>query len=98
MKHTTSMIYKPSDEARELFMYTVNNGRIYPRIEAVIRNLARYYKKGTYDATRAIDAYYPIATEASNLYKRDFGYSFSVQDRWTAAVDMVEYFQEDIEA
>lgn len=97
MKHTKSMIYKPSDEARELFVYTVNNGRVWPQIEHTIQNLRKYYKRGTYDANKAADAYYYIATTGSAFYKRDFGYSFSVQDRWTAAVDMVEYFTEDLE-
>ena len=35
------------------------------------------------------------ATEASKMYNKDFGYSFSVQDRFTAAVEMEEYYKED---
>lgn len=44
---------------------------------------------------KAVDAYYYIATEASKNYNKDFGYSFSVSDRFSAAVDMEEYYRED---
>ena len=42
-----------------------------------------------------MDAYYNVATEASKMYQKDFGYSFSVTDRYTAAVDMVNYYEEE---
>lgn len=29
MKHTKSMTYKPSDEARELLLYATNHGDLY---------------------------------------------------------------------
>ena len=98
MKHTRSMIYKPTQEARELFVYTVNNGRIWPNIEHTIKTLRKHYAKGNYNPEKAADAFYYIADTGSRFYIRDFGYGFSVQDRYTAAVDMVEYFTEDIEA
>lgn len=29
------------------------------------------------------------------MYKKDFGYSFSVGDRFTAAVEMEDYYRDD---
>lgn len=103
MKRTKSMIYTPSTEARELTLYTVNTGSLYPMTVNVIRNLAKKYMKGTFDADRAIDAFYPIACEAARMYCREFArmqdapHVFSVTDRFTAAADMVDYYMENIE-
>ena len=91
------MIYKETTESRELFVYTVNNSRIYPHILANIKRLNKKYNKGIYDSNKAIDAWYYIATFASDEYNKDFGYSFSVQDRFSASVNLEEYFKEDIE-
>ena len=30
------------------------------------------------------------------MYNKDFGYSFSVQDRFTAAVEMEEYYKDEV--
>ena len=90
------MIYKETTESRELFLYATNDGDLYRRmILPTIENLRKKAIKGTYETEKAIDAYYYIATEASNQYKKDFGYSFSVQDRFTAAVEMEEHYRED---
>lgn len=96
MKRTKSMIYKETVESRELLLYTTNDGNLYHRmIFPVIENLRKKAKKGTYDKEKAVDAYYRIACESSKRYNRDFGYSFSVQDRFTCAVDMEEYYRDD---
>lgn len=96
MKRTKSMIYKETTESRELFLYATNDGDLYRRmILPTIENLRKKAIKGTYETEKAIDAYYYIATEASKMYNKDFGYSFSVQDRFTAAVEMEEYYKED---
>ena len=52
-------------------------------------------KKGVYDKVKAIDAWYKVATEASNQYNKEFGYKFNVADRFTAAVDMTDYYEEE---
>lgn len=97
MKHTKSMTYKPSDEARELFLFAINTGDLYrQRISPAIANLRRKAVKGTYDREKAADLFYYIATAASDMYNREFGYRFDVTARWTAAVDMAEYFEEEI--
>jgi hypothetical protein len=62
MKRTKSMVYTPSTEARELTLYAINDGRLYDYwMVPIVRNLARKYSKGTFDADRAIDAFYPVA-------------------------------------
>lgn len=47
MKRTKNMIYKASDEARELFLYATNSGVLYDRqIKPSIENLRKKSKKG----------------------------------------------------
>lgn len=97
MKRTKNMIYKETEEARELFLYATNDGMLYRRmISAVLDNLEKKIKKGIYDKEKAIDAWYYVATEASNKYNKDFGYKFNVTDRFTVACDMAEYYEEQI--
>ena len=97
MKRTKSMIYKETTESRELFLYATNDGNLYLQMATpIINNLRKKAQKGVYDREKAVDAWYNVATEASNKYNKDFGYSFSVTDRFTAAVDMVEYYEEEI--
>lgn len=104
MKRTKSMIYTPSTEARELTLYAVNTQRLYSMmIVPVVRNLAKKYSKGAFDADKAIDAFYPVACEAARMYCREFArledapHVFSVTDRFTTAADMVEEYMENIE-
>lgn len=97
MKRTESMIYRPTDESRELVLYTVNDGAIYhSRIIPAIANLHKKYLKGIYNADLAADLFYYIATAASDSYNKEFGYKFSVTDRFTAAVDLAAYYADDI--
>lgn len=99
MKRTSSMIYRPTEESKELYLVATNESRLYfQQILPIIKNLGKKMRKGTFDKDKAADAFYYVATAASNQYKKDFGYSFSVQDRFTAAVDMVDSYMEDIEA
>lgn len=104
MKRTKSMVYTPSTEARELTLYAVNTGSLYDRaVVPAVRNLAKKHRKGTFDADRAIDAFYPIATEAARMYCREFArledapQVFDVTARFTAAADMLDYYMENIE-
>ena len=98
MKRTKSMTYNETTESRELFMYATNCGNLYRSMTTpLIANLKKKLAKGVYDADKAVDAYYHIATEASNRYGRDFGYTFSVADRFTVAVEMEAYYKEIVE-
>ena len=93
MKITKSMIYTPSPEATELYLCTVNNGDVYPMIKAVYTNLRKKYLKGTYDHNLAITAWYHVAAAESDIYNRDFGYSFTITERYTVATDLEsEYY------
>ena len=97
MKRTKNMIVKETVESRELELYAVNTKRVYNWSVAVVRNLAKKYRKGVFDREKAIDAFYPVATFASDLYGKEFGYRFSVQDRFTASDYLVSYYMENIE-
>lgn len=97
MKRTKSMVYNKTQESTELFFFTTNTESIYPQIQNTVRNLAKKYAKGVYNAEKAIDAFYYIACAASDLYKKWYGYGFSVSDRFSAAVDLRDYFSENIE-
>lgn len=97
MKRTRNMIYNQTQESIELTHFAANTGLIYPQICATVRNLAKKFAKGVYDAEKAVDAFYYIACAASDLYKKWFGYGFSVADRFSAAVDLRDYFSENIE-
>lgn len=97
MKRTKNMIYQKTQESTELFFFTTNTQELYPQIQYTVRNLAKKFAKGVYDAEKAVDAFYYIACAASDLYKKWFGYGFSVADRFTAAVDLRDYFTENIE-
>lgn len=97
MKRTKSMIYKETTESTELFLYTVNHGDLYRRmITSVIENLQKKERKGIYDSDKAVDLWYYVATEASNLYHKDFGYRFTVTERFTVATKLETYFEEEI--
>ena len=97
MKHTKSMNYNPTIESRELFLYATNDGNIYRQMATpIINNLRKKAQKGMYDKEKAVDAWYKVATEASNKYYKDFGYKFSVTDRFTAAVDMADHYEEEV--
>lgn len=96
MKRTKSMIYRETVESNELFLYATNSGDLYrSSISPAIASLRKKAKKGMYDKEKAIDLYYYIACTASKMYGRDFGYTFSVQDRFTAAVDMEACYRDD---
>ena len=98
MKRTKSMVYKPTEESRELMLYAMNNGELYRRQRTPgINSLRKKAAKGTYDSEKAIYAWYYVACSASQMYDKDFGYRFTVTDRFTAAVDMEQYYREDVE-
>lgn len=97
MTRTKSMTYKFTPESNELYIYIVNTESLYrQRIVPTIENLKKKYKKGIYDKEKAIDLWYYTATAGSDLYNKDFGYRFTVQDRFTVATDLESRFFEDV--
>lgn len=98
MKRTKNMYYKETTESRELALYAENDSTLYYGLYgAIVANLEKKLEKGVYNHDRAVDALYRVATEASNRYNKDFGYSFDVQARFTVAEDMAKYFEEENE-
>lgn len=98
MKITKNMYVENTAASRELEVYAINDRNIYfYQIKPVIANLNKKYVKGNFDATQAIVAFYHVATVASNKYLKDFGYKFSVTERWTAAYNLLQNYMEDIE-
>lgn len=103
MKHTKNMIIKESIESNELALYAANERDIYfARVVPVVKNLAKYYKRGNFNADRAIDAFYPVATAAANKYCRVFAnienmpHVFNVTTRYTAAAALLNRFMDNI--
>ncbi len=77
-------------------MYAINDGGFYrDKTKPLIESLRKKAKKGEYNVDKAVDAYYDVVCEASKMYEKDFGYSFSVADRFTAAVDMEKYYRDN---
>lgn len=67
------------------------------RLSQVLKISEKKARKGTFDKDKAADLFYYVATSASAMYDKDFGFSFSVQQRFTAAVDMVDFYIDEIE-
>ena len=104
MKRTSSMTYHETDESRELELYTTNNGGLYRQmITPIINSLRKKCQRGTYDADKAVDLWYNVATEGAKLYNKEFGSGsqwnrlFSVQCRYTVAVNLESYYKEEVE-
>ena len=83
-------------EARELFAYADNHSRIYENyIMPAIKNLNKKMKNGTYDTEKAIKLFYYVAIDAAKMYKTEFGYWFSVYDRWNCAIQLRNDYEEN---
>lgn len=68
---------------------------IYP----IIANLTKKASKDIYNSEKAVDAWYRVATEAGKMYAKEhgsYGFKFDVTTRFTAAVDMEEYYREQV--
>lgn len=98
MKKTKNMYYKRSVESNELVLYIVNTEEIYNTIKSVIKNLQKKYQKDIFDYDKAVIAFYHVSTLGANMYNREFDFKFTVQQRYTAAEDLLQYYTEDITA
>lgn len=100
MKITKNMYYKEDENSRELTLFAVNESLLYSRcIVPVIKNLHHKFLKGTFDADRAVEAFYYVATDAAKEYDKMFpasGCIFSVTARWTTAKNLLDYYMQDI--
>ena len=96
MKNTNNDVME-TVESRELFLYATNTCDLYPMVKATVKNLSKHFSKGVYNAEKAQKSYYRLASEASNLYYRDFGYKFSAADKKRVAIRMQEYYFENVQ-
>lgn len=98
MKITSKMVYIQSPEADELYLFAINNGDLYrSQTQYTIRSMGKKRAKGTYKKELAVVAYYKIATAAAKEYEKEFGsegWHFTTTQRWTAATDMADYYEE----
>ena len=83
--------------ANELFLYSVNEARLYKSIKAHILNLRAKSRKGIYDHAKAAKAWKYVVDEGNRLYKADFGHNFIPSTRMEAACMMADYFRDDVE-
>lgn len=98
MKRTKSMYVKKTAESEELFWFAASNDFLYrSAIQPVIQNLKKKVDKGIYDADKALDLWYVVATTAADLYKKKFGGYFDVTSRFTVAAGLAEEYAEELE-
>ena len=97
MKITKNMYVENTDASRELELYAENDSNIYfQHLQPVIKNLKKKVVKGVFDEEKATMAFYHAAVAASNKYFKEFGYKFSVTERWTAAYNLLQDYMEEI--
>lgn len=100
MKRTSSMYYQESAESNDLALFAINRSEIaYTYTQPIIKALHKRYTQGLYNKEKAIDAYFRVATQAANLYAKIFtgqGYKFTVQQRFTVAVYLENYYIEQV--
>ena len=83
--------------ANELFLYSVNEARLYKSIKAHILNLRAKSRKGVYDHAKAAKAWKYVVDEGNRLYRADFGHNFIPSTRMEAAHMMADYFRDGVE-
>lgn len=80
-------------EAKELELYAQNESALYPQKQAIIKNIQRRLKKGTYDATKAVRLWRYWIDNAATRYRKEFSMTggFNVPTRDAAARMVAEY-------
>lgn len=62
-----------SDEAEELLLYLDNEHDLYLQKKLVAANLSKKIKRGTYEESRAPDAWSYVVEAAAKKYAKEFG-------------------------
>ena len=97
MKHTKNMIYQETPASEELFVFAINDGQTYfQSILPAIENLKKKVKKSVYNSEKAVDLWYYVANFAGERYRKEYGGTFTVQQRYTVACELERYFLEDV--
>lgn len=92
MKRTKNMVYHPDDNSEKLQAFMDNNVTVQRQIDCIQEMLAKRVTKGTYDPTRAWEAFYHACNTAVTIYARKYVYRFPTYVRYTVACDLAEDF------
>lgn len=90
------------DQSRDLMLILANDGDIYKQsIKPIIENLQKKIKKGNFDETQSIQAFYNIILSAlkNPRFNRYYTYNINMVDvptRYYTAVELAEYFEDEI--
>lgn len=91
------------DSAKELFLCTINNHRIYSTCsQFILENLRKKYGLNSYDKSRAVVAWEVAATRMAKLYAYQYGNGckyfvlFNAATRRACAEMLEEYYFEQI--
>lgn len=88
--------------AKELLLYTVNNGTIYMNsIKPLIANYRKKISKNQYDRVKAIKGFEHVAKVGAMHYEKEFLSNkyyivFNAATRREAAKLMLEFFEDEI--
>lgn len=72
-----------SHEAKELELYIDNDAALYQQWKAIVKNLQLKREKGTYNSSRAADAFMHLVDAGARKYRREFGMGTSSFSRPT---------------
>ena len=92
-------------EARELYLYIVNDTNLYHRFtQPIIANLQKKYRKGVYDRDLALKSWQRLADEGNRQYVKEFEYdveegspvNFDKPARVEAAKELRDHYEERV--
>lgn len=83
--------------AHQLLLYTVNDSRLYHgQAQAIILNLARKMKKGSFSLAKSIKLWQYLADTAAKKYAHDFGDIFPVSTRRETARELARHYWDEV--
>lgn len=84
---------------RELYLYLVNDSRVYPRLTAIRANLTRKKASGKYLKSKAPQGFSYAVKDSAMHYASEFGGAwnklFTKEDRDSVAKQLTEDFEEE---
>lgn len=90
------------DQSRDLALIICNDGNIYKQsIKPTIQNLQKKIKKGNFDETQSIQAFYNIVLSVlkNPQFNRYYTYNINMVDvptRYYTAVELAEHFSDEL--
>lgn len=93
-----------AEGARELELFIVNDSYTYRQVQAIIANLAKKIKKGTYDHAKAVKLWGYAADTGAQRYTKEFGAGgangsygdFNKPTRMAVAAELQKYYQDEL--